>query len=463
MTTREARLRVADWQGSDSSDGQAGYTPAGPMKATGSDIITPERVSDNANNSGITALTVHDSDTIGRPYVVDVIADRTVTGPVPFCKALVDIPSGTGAYDVSQSDDMKQPGRSEGKGFGIRGITVSSAGRGYRVAPGVTVAGSGTAVATINDEGGVESIEVTSRGGVQSSAPTITIDTPQVRATATATIDSGQITGFTITNPGAGYQNAPAVTIAAPSTGTTATATAEINSVGQVTGLTITNEGTGYTTAPTVTIANAVATRAVASITYSGVSNGRRGLAALAVNTAGGYYVVPPPIVFAASDTDGDTVLPTARAILGNNGQVASFEVLTPGNIISTATLTVTVQTPSSRATATSSIALATLTAHFEGASATDNADVDVRINIADPWAIAPHHATGIGYILFPNEVVGNADSSGDVTITGIPWSEVHGSPYRIGIYSASGDTGVLWREIIVEINQASVDLATLL
>ena len=59
---------------------------------------------------------------------------------------------------------------------------------------------------------------------------------------------------ITITNGGSGYAEAPSVTISSPGIGTTATATAYINSSGSVTSIRITDTGIGYTSIPTIQI-----------------------------------------------------------------------------------------------------------------------------------------------------------------------------------------------------------------
>jgi len=85
-------------------------------------------------------------------------------------------------------------------------------------------------------------------------ATTLNLSIQRTTATGTSTLDpNGNLNGISITSGGSGYRSAPTITIDAPPTGgTQATATCTIDN-GSVNAVTFTNFGSGYTTAPTVT------------------------------------------------------------------------------------------------------------------------------------------------------------------------------------------------------------------
>lgn len=96
--------------------------------------------------------------------------------------------------------------------------------------------------------GSISSITV-SGDGSYSSAPTLTISTPDyangVQATATCTINSGSIDAITITNEGSGYKSPPTVTASASDSGTdafTAVLHNDFVSIGTNTILSVTRE-----------------------------------------------------------------------------------------------------------------------------------------------------------------------------------------------------------------------------
>lgn len=94
----------------------------------------------------------------------------------------------------------------------------------------LTSATSAKAFAEISD-GAVSSVILTSEGSGYSTAPTLTIGSPNTGAdiaSATATIAT-QVGSLTIGDPGSGYTTPPAISIASPDSGTQATARAYIN------------------------------------------------------------------------------------------------------------------------------------------------------------------------------------------------------------------------------------------
>jgi hypothetical protein len=86
---------------------------------------------------------------------------------------------------------------------------------------------------TLNVDGSLSAINVTSGGSGYSSAPAVAIAAPPAggtQATAIATIAAGAVTGVTITNAGAGYLTAPAVSFSGGG-GSGAAATAVVQQV----------------------------------------------------------------------------------------------------------------------------------------------------------------------------------------------------------------------------------------
>ena len=217
--------------------------------------------------------------------------------------------------------NSRLPGR-----YNISAITITEAGAGYTSAPTVSIGtpdmGNGaTATASINT--GIATIAIGSGGTGYVTAPTITITAPVsgTTATATATVTAGIVTAITITEFGDGYAAAPTVTIAAPATRVTATATATITS-GAVTALTVTEDGMGYITAPTVTIADpasgttATATAQIADGTVTG----------LTITEAGTGYTSAPTVTITAPTTAS-----TATATATYDGSVSGITVTDPG------------------------------------------------------------------------------------------------------------------------------------
>lgn len=139
------------------------------------------------------------------------------------------------------------------------------------------------------------------------------------------------VTLITMTNGGSGYTVPPVVTIASPVVGTTATATATINTRGEVSGVVVVVAGSGYSASkpPLVTIS------APPSSTYAKT--------ATAVATVGTHYTAvlrEGNYILGGNPTPGTTVLPTGLllelqnamnyAVVGgayNAGSVSPFVV----------------------------------------------------------------------------------------------------------------------------------------
>jgi len=159
---------------------------------------------------------------------------------------------------------------------GVRKIILSNRGSGYKSVPtvaissapsgGLTATGIATMISGIIDCEGlasdrIQGVEITNSGYGYTVAPSVSfIGGEGSGAEATTEIADGIVGIITITNGGSGYTGSPIVTISSPGIGTTATATAYINSSGSVTSIRITDTGVGYTSIPTVTIGSPIAT-----------------------------------------------------------------------------------------------------------------------------------------------------------------------------------------------------------
>ena len=155
----------------------------------------------------------------------------------------------------------------------------------------------------------------------------VTLNQPDIGATATATLSGTGVGSINVTSGGIGYSSTspPVVTISAPpSGGTQATANAVVNPSGVLTGITVTSAGSGYTTAPTVTLPGfnytitAAASPTAASPSLTGATSGTFTVA----NTVATQFTVStPPASVVVNTGFGLTV--TARDA---NGQpVPSF------------------------------------------------------------------------------------------------------------------------------------------
>jgi len=159
---------------------------------------------------------------------------------------------------------------------GVRRVILSNRGSGYASVPtvaissapsgGLTATGIATMISGIIDCEGlasdrIQGVEITNSGYGYTVAPSVSfVGGGGSGAEATTEIADGIVGIITVTNGGSGYTESPIVTISSPGIGTTATATAYINSSGSVTSIRITDTGVGYTSIPTVTIGSPIAT-----------------------------------------------------------------------------------------------------------------------------------------------------------------------------------------------------------
>ena len=142
----------------------------------------------------------------------------------------------------------------------VDGFTITDAGTGYKNAPGITIADSGSgagASATTTLGFSVDSV-VVGVAGTYTSAPTVSFtnatgDTTGSGVAADATIGF-PIASVTLLTNGLGYRNVPVLSPAVGSETTPASFAPTLNEQeGRISAVTITDFGTGYTSAPTLT------------------------------------------------------------------------------------------------------------------------------------------------------------------------------------------------------------------
>lgn len=154
---------------------------------------------------------------------------------------------------------------------GVRFVTITNRGNGYRNAPTVAFSTSpgGTATGIATMIGGivdlcepdetflrVQGVELTNPGFGYTTPPMVSfIGGGGSGAEAVATIGDGIVGIITVTDGGSGYLNPPSVTFVGISS-ISAEANAIIDESGSVTSIRITNAGLGYSEAPTIQISN---------------------------------------------------------------------------------------------------------------------------------------------------------------------------------------------------------------
>ena len=162
--------------------------------------------------------------------------------------------------------------------IGVESITVSNSGAGYQSAPDVVITGSpsgDTAFALATIRGGVGSIAI-DQAGTGYANPTVTISPPDlvngVQAVASATIDAnGNITAINVTTAGDGYSQAPTVFIDGAAT-EVASASATLD--GSIDEIFIQRKGSGYSgTSVSVSFVGANTTPATATVTKTAVAD----------------------------------------------------------------------------------------------------------------------------------------------------------------------------------------------
>ena len=234
-------------------------------------------------------------------------------------------------------------------GGSVSSLSVTgSGGFGYTSAPAVTISAphsngnlTATASATLNSSGGVQALNVLTKGNNYINPPDVAIASPppSVNATAVSTTGNGTVVSIATVIAGTNYKTPPAVTIAPPPAAVQATAVASAAN-GGVSGITMVEGGGYYPSQPTVTISAPPA--GVTATATAGISNATGTLSSISVVEGGGYYTSPPTVTFSAPTR---TTATATAAVSG--GSVSSITKLASGGWYpSTPLPTVTVSAP---------------------------------------------------------------------------------------------------------------------
>jgi len=176
--------------------------------------------------------------------------------------------------------------------------------------------------------GGVGQIGLTNRGSGYTSAPAVTISTPNqsngVQATATATITANTVSSIAITNGGSGYTSAPTVTLTGGG-GSGATAIAQVLTFTKgALAIQVTNSGSGYNPAspPAVTITSGGGANAAATAIVYG-----NAVTQVIMTNVGNNYTSVPTVAIAAPPTPTGNTTATAIGVpnLDSISSVATF------------------------------------------------------------------------------------------------------------------------------------------
>jgi hypothetical protein len=384
----------------------------------------------------------------------------------------IDAPTGPGGVRATATATIS--------GGAITGFTVTNAGSGYLVVPGVAISGDGSGAAAGAVMTGVQATDTVTYS-LPGTWPTTAIGSP---AAATGTFSnyvgftepnliipaasrtmrlgfnvcsvpgdrsepmalgqnwvrripspwngSGSIGSFTIGSIGSGYSSSPTVTIgAAPAGGVTATATAIV--VGQcVMGLNLTNPGRGYTTAPSVTITDVAGSGASYTATLNPITTSTGGLRTFA----------PGTIATGTMSFTGGTPNACGASILfsGGGGSGAAAIASTSSGVITSLTLVapaVQMVQVTARGSGYSPGAAVTFGAPTDssGTTATGTASISAGTVVS-----ATVTAAGSGYTTAPTVTFGAAPGGG-VTATGIAYTDGSGVT---SVYVTNGGTGYL-------------------
>ena len=224
--------------------------------------------------------------------------------------------------------------------YSVERIVLTNAGSGYTVAPTINIIGGGGtgAAATCSIETtyrGIVSVTVTDNGvGYAGTTPSITVEHPGDRATASGTIGTGgTVTSLSITNPGIGYTLAPPVTVSNPPTRS-----------GVISESTLYSAGSGYslgqyTISPYSGVVGVGGSQAVIEITSINGSGGITGF----TTTYGGhsyesndYYRLNGGnnlgIIRIRTTTTGIGITATVDATISGGGVVDSLTITNPGS-----------------------------------------------------------------------------------------------------------------------------------
>lgn len=196
---------------------------------------------------------------------------------------------------------------------GILNIDDNVGSQGYIQTYNMIGMGSSASAVTTLVYGGVRSVTVTNRGDGYRSTPSVGFSSPQngVAAVGIASMISGivdlcqpdgtlyRVQSVEITNPGFGYTVAPSVAFYGGSPNSVAIATATIGD-GIIGNITITNGGSGYVTAPPVSF---VGVSSITAVAKSVITNGT--VTEIRILDAGLNYTSIPEIVIGGPNIVG--------------------------------------------------------------------------------------------------------------------------------------------------------------
>jgi hypothetical protein len=231
-------------------------------------------------------------------------------------------------------------------------IAISNPGSGYSSAPTVTISTpnnangvQATATATIvTGSGGIRSIYVTSGGSGYTAVPNVTIGAPNIpggtQATAVCSISGGAVVAVSMVENGSGYTTVPAVTFSSGAAAATA-----VISTGGINNVNLTNAGSGYTSPPTVTFSGGGGSGANA---IAQIVTFNTGTVSILLNNGGSGYTSAPTVAISGANTTPATA---TAIVLGNT--VSSIVMTNPGAGYSTANVTISGGGATANATAT--------------------------------------------------------------------------------------------------------------
>ena len=212
------------------------------------------------------------------------------------------------------------------KTFGaLTSISINNAGQGYDAAfpPSVTVVGGGGAgaLASVQVNGSIDSIDVTAGGSGYTDSPLVSIvGGGGSGASATAIITKGVVSRVLINNGGTGYTSQPTITIVGGG-GQGATATAAVR--GPIASVSVDAGGNSYTSIPQIQI-----TSGSGAVAQPIVSNGR--IISVAIINGGSGYTTAPEV-----QIQGEGFGAIARATIDvdgeNAGRVTGIEIVNKG------------------------------------------------------------------------------------------------------------------------------------
>ena len=225
-------------------------------------------------------------------------------------------------------------------GGAVTGATINTNqhGSSYNSTAGVTFSDpettqrvQATATTTINASGVVTTTNISQAGGFYLQPPAVTVSASPTNndAVVTATINNNSVSALTVVSGGSGYTSAPTLTIASPNNAIhfAATGTASANSQGSVTSIAITNGGKYYENPPTVTIANppdAITATGTAILTGTGVTSVNMGNNGRGYTNVNGTAFVPSATFTVETFTGGITLEDNSGLLLENTANTVN-------------------------------------------------------------------------------------------------------------------------------------------